>query len=465
MMKKRFSSGSCNATLIPFTMVLSFSLFSVLYFFNADSSSRFNHVSSVLNSPSFPRNQDQSLRSEKPTERDPQHSFLQVESQISCDRSHYHYDLCSINGPNVLDPISSTFYAIGPTSPRKFKQKIRPYPRKWENLTMSKIKEVTLISGPKGPKCNVIHNTSAVVFSAGGYTGNFFHDFNDGFVPLFITVRSMSLSNHDVVLVIEKSRDWWVSKYSDLLGAFSNYPIINLDNETITHCFKSVSLGLVSHGFMTIKPRLMPKPTTILDFHYFLNKAYGKAQQSDFTIPMTRPKLVLLSRSGGVGRVILNQVEMKTMAENMGFNVIVFEPKPENTLFEAQRLINESHVMVGVHGAALTHFLLLRPGSVFIQVVPIGIDGVAEMCFGKPAKEMGLTYLEYKIRVEESSLVNRYNKSDPVLTNPMSSNKNWWADLGKVYLKEQNVELDLIRFKDYLKYAYNKAKRFMNKVG
>ncbi|XP_048503224.1 xylan glycosyltransferase MUCI21-like [Beta vulgaris subsp. vulgaris] len=414
----------------------------------------------------FVGNADQSLQNEKPMmNRDPQSSTPQIESKISCDRSHYHYDLCSINGPTVLDPTTSTFYVIGPSSPKLSMQKIKPYPRKWENTTMSNIKEVTLLSGPQSPQCDIIHNTTAIVFSVGGYTGNFFHDFNEGFLPLFITVRSMSLSNQDVMLVITRSRDWWVSKYTHLIAAFSNYPIINLDNETNTHCFKSATLGLISHGFMTIDPKLLPNPTTLLDFHYFLNKAYGKSQNFVSRDQMDRPKLVLISRANGTGRTILNQVEITTMAEKMGFNVIVFEPKPETSLSETFRVLNESHVMVGVHGAALTHLLFLRPGSVFIQVVPIGTDSIADMCYGRPAKEMGLDYLEYKIRIEESSLVEKYNKYDPILQDPMSLEKKGWPVLKRVYLKEQNVELNVFSFRKYLKYAYKKAKRFMYKVG
>lgn len=149
----------------------------------------------------------------------------------------------------------------------------------------------------------------------------------------------------------------------------------------------------------------------------------------------------------------------------MGFNVIVFEPKPETSLSETFRVLNESHVMVGVHGAALTHLLFLRPGSVFIQVVPIGTDSIADMCYGRPAKEMGLDYLEYKIRIEESSLVEKYNKYDPILQDPMSLEKKGWPILKRVYLKEQNVELNVFSFRKYLKYAYKKAKRFMYKVG
>ncbi|GMH01774.1 hypothetical protein Nepgr_003613 [Nepenthes gracilis] len=102
------------------------------------------------------------------------------------------------------------------------KEQIRPYPRKWENVTMTMIKQITLISSPSGPPCDVNRNAPGLVFSAGEYTINFFHDFNDGFILLFISVNSLFPSAYgDLVLVIEKSRDWWLTKYADLLRTFT----------------------------------------------------------------------------------------------------------------------------------------------------------------------------------------------------------------------------------------------------
>ncbi|KAJ8433233.1 hypothetical protein Cgig2_023185 [Carnegiea gigantea] len=420
-----------------------------------------------LNSTSFTVYPEAAHEKHKPVIRwDPRNSSQHLTSKITCDRSHYHYDTCSISGPTSLDPTTSTFYAIGPTWPKNFIEKIRPYPRKWENFTMSKIKEVSLKPGPRGPVfCNVVHNARALVFSAGGYTGNFFHEFNEGFLPLFITVRSMSLSDQDVVLVITEAHDWWIRKYVELLGTFSKYPIVTLDNETGVHCFSSATVGLVSHGFMTIDPKLMPNPTKLAHFHALLDKAYGQAQRPIAPKSTGQPKLVFVARTGGVGRVMLNQAQVLNLAQELGFDATVFEPEPNISLRESYRLISRSHVMVGVHGAAMTHLLFLRPGSIFIQVVPIGIDPIAELCYGHPAKEMGLEYLEYKVRIEESSLIEKYNTSDPILTNPMALHKKGWSLLKKVYLKDQNVSVDLPRFRGYLTVAYTKAKRFMHRVG
>ncbi|GAB2280228.1 hypothetical protein Dimus_014871 [Dionaea muscipula] len=397
-------------------------------------------------------------------------------ARITCDRSRYHYDICSISGPTVLDPTTSTFSLIGPAHSEPIAEQIRPYPRKWESFIMSGIKQITLTSaGPPTAHCDVKHNTPALVFSAGGYTGNFFHDFNDGFIPLFITVHSVfpSPSDGDFVFVIEKSRHWWLSKYADLLRTFTKHPIINLDNDTSTHCFTSATLGLISHGFMTIDPkRFLDGPISLHHFRSFLERAYSPNSryhdQSQAQLisrhrgaVTRRPTLVLASRSGGVGRVMLNQDEAKAVAEEVGFKVVVFEPTASDPLKESYELINRSHAMVGVHGAALTHMVFMRPGSVLVQVVPVGAEWLAEACFGKPAREMGLEYMEYKARAGESSLVDRYGKDDPVMRDPKGLQMGWKSELMEIYLKEQNVRLDLVRFRGYMKKAYSKAKRFM----
>ncbi|XP_019170913.1 PREDICTED: uncharacterized protein LOC109166387 [Ipomoea nil] len=376
---------------------------------------------------------------------------------IICDRSQYYYDICSINGPAVFDPAQSTFFVNSPkcnNGPNLTVEKVRP-----------NIKEVTLTEGPLGPNCDVHHAVPALVFSAGGYTGNFFHDFNDGFIPLFITVNSV-FPNRDFVLVISQLEDWWVAKYKGLLRNFSKYAIVDFDRENVTHCFPRVSVGLMSHGFMTIDPKQIPTSKTILDFRTFLATTYGNiGMPPDDTV--AKPRLVLTSRNGSLGRVILNQYEVKMLAEKIGFEVIMFEPHTNTSLEKSFGLINSSHAMLGVHGAALTHAMFLRPGSVFIQIVPIGADGVSELCFGKLAKNLELEYEEYKIEMHESNLVDKYGKEDSeVLNDPLALQARGWSkEIMDIYLREQNVRLDLKRLRTYLQRAYHKAKVFMDKNG
>lgn len=46
----------------------------------------------------------------------------------------------------------------------------------------------------------------------------------------------------------------------------------------------------------------------------------------------------------------------------------------------------------------------MRPGSVFIQIIPIGTAWAAEEYYGSPAKKLGLKYIGYEILTTESSL-------------------------------------------------------------
>ena len=172
---------------------------------------------------------------------------------------------------------------------------------------MSRIKEVTIISSPIIPNCEIQHKAPAIVFSAGGLTGNIFHDFNDGFIPLFITANSV-FPDQDVVHVISKARDWWVSKYIEILRTFTKYPIINFDNDIITHCFPSTNVGIISHDLVTINPKLIPNSKSFTHFHALIHKAYGQKQNHPFKFnpSKSRPILVLISRNGGVSRVLLN---------------------------------------------------------------------------------------------------------------------------------------------------------------
>ncbi|MCD7456855.1 hypothetical protein HAX54_033338, partial [Datura stramonium] len=194
---------------------------------------------------------------------------------------HYFYDICSINGLNSFDPIESTFYDMESTNKNETNilvEKIKPYPRKWENFTMGQIKEFTLTTGPIGPHCLIHHKAQALVFSVGGYTET--PSMTSMIFSLFITVNSL-FPNQDFILVISKLQDWWVQKYKDLLQSFSKYPIINIDKEiNVTHCFPRSLILAQSHGFMNIDPKLTPNSKTLIDFHNFLATTYDDAYVS-----------------------------------------------------------------------------------------------------------------------------------------------------------------------------------------
>ncbi|KAK9675975.1 hypothetical protein RND81_11G045400 [Saponaria officinalis] len=385
---------------------------------------------------------------------------------ISCDRSHKLYDWCYLKNPTILEPKTATFFTRSPiiSIEQHLVEKVRPYPRKSDNDIMSNIKEITLTTKPLDLPCTVNHDTPALVFSIGGFTGNFFHDFNDGFVPLFITINTL-FSNRDVTLVISDYSEWWYGKYEAILPQFTKNLIINLDNTTVTHCFPSVAVGLISHGPMTINPNLIPLRKSFLDFRASLEEAYRKCLVWPPPKIKGRPRLVLVSRAGPIGRVIVNQDDVIKAAQDEGFDVVVFEPSAYTYLCDVYRLINGSHAIMGVHGAALTHSLFLQPGGAFIQVVPLGGDWLAKTYFRNLARGLKLEYLEYKIERNESSLSEKYGE-DHVLVRDSSliASRNWSA-LHSVYLKSQDVRVDVGRFRGYLKNAYCKARKLMERQG
>ena len=57
--------------------------------------------------------------------------------------------------------------------------------------------------------------------------------------------------------------------------------------------------------------------------------------------------------------------------------MIIFEPKPMIPMHKAYELIHSGHT------------IFLRPGSVFMQVVPLGTEWVVEVCYARLARNVG----------------------------------------------------------------------------
>lgn len=408
---------------------------------------------------------------------------------ICCDRTSIRSDICIMKGDiRTYSSSSSIFLYTSPDSPIDNEddkdgviqvEKVKPYTRKWEKNTMDTVDELKLIVKRKSNvvdrhhRCNIRHDVPAVFFSTGGYTGNVYHEFNDGILPLYITSQHLK---KEVVFVILEYHNWWITKYGDILSQLSNYPPIDFRKNNKTHCFPQVIAGLRIHDELSVDSSLMEGKTSIVDFRNLLDTAYRsriqeliqneeKEGKEEVKMPSQieqrgsrygdeakRPKMVVLSRKGS--RAITNEKLMVKMAERVGFEVKVLRPDKTTELAKIYRELNESDVMVGVHGAAMTHFLFMRPNTIFIQIVPLGTAWAAETYYGEPAKKLGLKYIGYEIRPKESSLYNKYDKEDPVLVNPDSITKKGWEYTKKIYLDGQNVRLNLSRFQKQMDRAY-----------
>lgn len=406
---------------------------------------------------------------------------------IKCDRSHFRTNVCNMKGDIRTHSVSSSIFLYTSNHANEsldhegeeengYKQviqheKIKPYTRKWEASIMDTIGELSLISKNGNPgtnhHCDVKHEVPAVVFSTGGYTGNVYHEFNDGIVPLFITSQHF---NKKVVFVILEYHNWWMLKYKDILAQLSDYPLIDFSGDRRTHCFPEAIVGLRIHDELTVDSSLMSGKKSIFDFRNLIDQAFTprvrflEAQEKGRRLQergkRRRPKLVILSRDGS--RSITNENSIIQIAKKIGFRVQVLQPRSKTELAKMYMALNSSDVMIGVHGAALTHFMFMRPGSVFIQVVPLGTDWAAETYYGDPAKKLDLNYIGYKILHRESSLSFKYDKDDPIIKNPRSVTKKGWQYTKEIYLEGQNVRLDMKRFQKHLVEAYVYSKKMQH---
>ncbi|BBH07312.1 Glycosyltransferase family 61 protein, partial [Prunus dulcis] len=424
---------------------------------------------------------------------------------ICCDRSSIRSDICVMKGDVRTHSASSSIFLYRSKDRSSLKnyvagvveeteelehEKVKPYTRKWETSVMDTIDELQLIAKKDTlgmhHQCDVEHDVPAVFFSTGGYTGNVYHEFNDGIMPLYITSQHF---NKKVIFVMLDYHTWWITKYGDILSQLSDYPPIDFSGDKRTHCFPEVTVGLRIHDELTVDSSLMEGNMGIVDFRNLLDRAYWprirsliqdeeREAQEKLSASLTsespleienevqedqvrKPKLVIISRNGS--RAITNENLLVKMAEEIGFEVNVLRPDPTTELAKIYRALNASDVMIGAHGAAMTHFLFMKPGSVFIQVVPLGTVWAAEEYYGEPARKLGLKYIGYQILTRESSLYDKYEKDDPVLRDPKSVTKMGWEYTKKIYLDGQTVRLDLGRFRKRLVRAYDYMNHRLNK--
>ncbi|KAH0972113.1 hypothetical protein GBA52_024269 [Prunus armeniaca] len=140
---------------------------------------------------------------------------------------------------------------------------------------MDTIKELNLIAKKDTlstqHKCDVQHNVLAVFFSMAGYTGNVYHEFNDGILPLYITSRHLSKRGNKSIF-----------DFRDLLNRAYIPRIQSLIHE----------------------------------------EELQKSQQKS-SLKIRMPKLVVISRNGS--RAITNENLIVKMAEQIGFQLSLLE--------------------------------------------------------------------------------------------------------------------------------------------
>ncbi|CAK9157503.1 unnamed protein product [Ilex paraguariensis] len=359
---------------------------------------------------------------------------------FACD-SAIHSVVCVANRPVRIDTLTMTVHAPSGQPMVPGKSVVQPYARQEDDNLLKTITPVTIVHGNiTPPACHYTHNVPAVIFSSSGFTGNLFHEFNEIIIPLFITTRHFQ-SNVRFILV--DYRPWFVSKYYRIFSHLSRYEVMNPAANRSVHCFPGAIVGLKFHDNLAINSSEIPGGYSMPDFKEFLRKSYNLKIKNVSEIE--RPVLVLISRRKT--RMFLNEDEMVGMMKELGFQVVVAtRPNRMSNLNKFSKVVNSGSVLIGAHGAGLANELFLSAGAVMVQVMPLGLNWAANAYFGEPAHGMGVQYLEYKIKPEESSLLDLYGQDHPIIVDPASIFAKGYQAARAVYVDQQNMKINMVRF-------------------
>ncbi|KAM3300168.1 hypothetical protein ACQJBY_041279 [Aegilops geniculata] len=386
--------------------------------------------------------------------------------KVVCSTAGRSYDLsdtCQVDG-DVRTNGTAPSVTLVPASLSESERRewlITPYSCKLDGIR--KVTVTQLQDRAAAVPCTVTHDVPAVLFSIDGYAGNYWHDYSDILLPLFIELRRY---HGEVMFLITNIRfhPQWPVKYRAFLRGLSNYDAVDMDGDAQVRCFPRVTVGLRLYKELSIVPELVPgERLSMADFTRFLRETYALPRAAPVSLareppPHKRPRLLLIHR--GHYRRILNELEIVRAAQAAGFEAVAAELRGDAPDAEQARVVNSFDVVLGIHGAGLTNALFLPPGGVLIQVVPYGKMGlIASTAFGSPAADMGLGYFDYDVSVEESSLLEALGPEHPAIKNPDSVHRSGWAKVFELYLAKQDVRINATRFAPTLAKALDHLRR------
>ncbi|KAG5546583.1 hypothetical protein RHGRI_018679 [Rhododendron griersonianum] len=369
-------------------------------------------------------------------------SQTQLEANGFACHSDIHTEVCVSNRPVRLDTSTMTVYAPFSQGMPRANRTMSPYARKDDNVAMELVSPVQILQGniTAPPACRYNHNVPVLVFSSGGFTGNMFHEFNEVIIPLFLTSRHFQSRLRFIITDYSPS---FVDKFDKIISHLSSYEVINSTENGNVHCFPGAVVGLHYHDNLAINTTVTPEGYSMLDFKQFLRESYNLKIRDLSQTQTEKPALLLISRQKS--RMFLNEDQMVTMMETLGFRVVIAKPDMMANTEKFAKIVNSCSVVVGAHGAGLTNIVFLPEGAVLVQVVGLALEWASSYYFGTPALGMGLNYIEYKIEPEESSLISVYGRDHPVVVDPASVKAQGYQVERAVYLIEQSFNIDVER--------------------
>ncbi|KAL9334917.1 hypothetical protein Peur_072098 [Populus x canadensis] len=152
-------------------------------------------------------------------------------------------------------------------------------------------------------QCTRNHSVAAIIFSLGGYSGNYSHAFTDIIVSVYSTARPF---NRDEKFLITNTKSWWIAEFKTLLEALSRYELTDIDDRHDILRFRSLTNGVKGQtdGELSIDPST--SPYSIKDFRRFLISYYYSLKK--ITAAKIRdgdkrtPQLLIISRKRSVNK-------------------------------------------------------------------------------------------------------------------------------------------------------------------
>ncbi|XP_047975046.1 alpha-1,3-arabinosyltransferase XAT2-like isoform X2 [Salvia hispanica] len=366
---------------------------------------------------------------------------------FACHRS-YHTNHCVSTKPVRIDTRNMTIY-VPSDDHRHNETTVWPYP--WHGYEIDGVSTVRIIQHNNTtlpPPCDFHHHVPAVVFSS-GHIGNTYHEISEIIIPLFLTIKHFQSR---VMFVIEDYIPSFISKYNTILTHLSAYKPIKPTTNSAIHCFPALIVGLKYHGILSLNSSDIPGGYGMPEFRHFIFDTFSLKNMNVSEIP--QPRMLLLSRR--FTRRILNEDEMIAMIKDVGFQVIVVKRFDYHDMKKLSHVINTCNVILGVHGAGLTYGMFLPAGAVVVQIEPLDLEHYAKVIFEDNARAMGMEYLRYKIEEEESSLVKVFGRNSSVITDTGSVyRKHGIMNSRDVFYDQQNVRLDLVRFRETIVKAFS----------
>lgn len=131
-------------------------------------------------------------------------------------------------------------------------------------------------------------------------------------------------------------------------------------------------LGLDPDGFDTFDHErpLAVNELTLLETDRFRPELVRLVQEA-FTDPDAPAphRRVYVSRAGATRRRLLNEDEIWRLLEKEGFERVLME---ELTFEDQVRLMGETEILAGPHGAGLTNMIFCRPGTHVVEIADLG---------------------------------------------------------------------------------------------